>query len=119
MYGLDDRGTVIQFPVETSNFFLPQGVQLGSVAHPTPLQWVPGVSSRRKREPYDTLSSSSEVKSTWTCTSIPTYALMPYTGIALLLLYCVFLDGTTTLEACVIGKINITGNGMVIRDAEL
>jgi hypothetical protein len=41
-YGLEDRGSRVRFPAVAGNFSLPYRVQIGSGAHPPPIQRVPG-----------------------------------------------------------------------------
>jgi hypothetical protein len=73
-YGLDDRGSTVQFPVEAGNFSLHYRVQNGLGLTEPPIQWAPGALSlgvkRPGREADHSLPSSAEVKNEWSYTSI-------------------------------------------------
>jgi hypothetical protein len=81
-YGLDDRGSGVQFPAGAGNFSLLHRVQNGSGARLPPIQWVPKALSlgvkRPGREADHSLPSSAEVQNAWRYTSTPQYVFMAW-----------------------------------------
>jgi hypothetical protein len=87
-YGLDDRGTRVQFPAGTGNFSLHHRVQTASGAHPTSYPMGTRAISmglkRQGREADHSSLSRAEVKNMWNYTSTPTIRLH---GVVLSYLY--------------------------------
>jgi hypothetical protein len=61
-YGLDDRGSRIQFRAEAGNFSLRYRAQNGSGPTQPPIQWVPGALSLGVKQPGREAPSNAEVK---------------------------------------------------------
>jgi len=85
VFGLDDRGFMILFPVGAGKFSLYHRVQNGSGAHPDSYLMgsrgsFTGV-KRSGREAYHSPPSSAYVKNAWSYTSTPQYALMAWCSV--------------------------------------
>jgi hypothetical protein len=81
-YGLDDRGSRVQFPAGAGNFSLHHRVQYCSGTHRASYPMGTGVLSLRVKRPGREADhsppSSAEVKNVWGYTSTPKYAFIAW-----------------------------------------
>jgi hypothetical protein len=74
-YGLDDRGSTVQFPAEAGNFSLTTVSRMALGPAQPPIQCVPGAFSQGIKRPECEADNSppsiAEVKNAWSYTSTP------------------------------------------------